>query len=194
MKNFYSFFNITIQAGEIYRINNYSHYITLLSSTGAQNVMISIGGQAMQELPFGLSVELPQDENFTYLEFKNNELLAVTITFSLSSGAVSDNRNVVNGTVVVNPSANTFVTPAALAVAIGAPVAPAIVANPGRREVIIQNNGANPVWAGDINVDGANNRGVLIPIGGTVILSTEAEIYLRSTGGASTASYAELER
>lgn len=194
MINFYQFFSITIAAGEVYHINSYSHFITLLSSTGVQSIMISIGGQAMQELPAGLSVELPQDQNFTFLEFKNNELVPVTITFSLSSGAVQDNRNIITGIIAVNPSGNTFVTPAAIAVAVGAPGAVSIAANPGRREVIIQNNGANPIWAGDANVDGTSNRGILIEIGATVVLSTEAAIYLRSTGGASTASYAEIKR
>lgn len=194
MNTFYQYFAITIASGEVARVNAYSHFITLLTHTGAQNIQISIGGQAMQELPAGLSVELPQDQNFTYLEFKNTEAGPVTITFSLSSGAVQDNRSVVTGTLITNPSGNTFVTPAAIAVGVAAPGAPSIAADPGQREVIIQNNGANPIWAGDINVDGATGRGILIAVGASVVLSTEADIYLRSTGGASTASYARIKR
>lgn len=190
----YQYFQRVIAAGEVARINVYGNFITLLSNTGSANIRISIGGQSFQELPFGLSVELPQGDNFTYLEFQNTEGAAVTIAFSLSSGRINDARLVLNGVVAVNLTTNALSTPAAITVNTAAPGAATIAANTSRRTVIIQNNGANPIWAGDSAVDGASNRGILIPIGDTLVLDSEAAIYLRATGAASTASIMELTK
>lgn len=190
----YQYFQRAIAAGEVVRVNVYGNFITLLSNTGSANIRISIGGQSFQELPFGLSVELPQGDKFTYLEFQNTEGAAVTIAFSLSSGRINDARLVLNGVVAVNLTTNALLTPAAITVNTAAPGAATIAANTSRRTVIIQNNGANPIWAGDSAVDGASNRGILIPVGDTLILDSEAAIYLRATGAASTASIMELTK
>ncbi len=194
LENVYQFFRRTIAAGETAKINAWGNYVTLLSNSGSNNIFISIGGQPMQEMPFGLSVALPHDARFKYLEFYNSAGVSVTIEFTVSAGLVSDNRSVINSTLVVDPSSDGLATPAAITVNTAAPGAATIAADSTRREVIIQNNGANPIWAGDANVDGANNRGILIPIGQAIVLSTQAAIYLRSTGGASTASTMNLTR
>lgn len=88
----YQFFRRAIAAGETARISVYGNYITLLSTTGAANIQMSINGQSMQEIPQGLSVKLPARENFKYLEFYNSEAVAVTIELSLSSGEIGDAR------------------------------------------------------------------------------------------------------
>jgi hypothetical protein len=100
--NIYQFFRRTIAAGEIIKINAWGNYVTILASNGNSNIKISISGQALQEIPKGLSVKLPQDTNFTYLEFYNTEAAPVTIEIALSSGEIRDSRNVITGTVNVD--------------------------------------------------------------------------------------------
>jgi len=190
----YQYFKRTIAAGEVIRINAYGNFLTLLNSTGAEDILISISGQSFQEMPQGLSLELPQGDSFVYLEFRNSEAGPVTIKFSLSNGKIFDNRVTISGTLDVTETTNAINTPAAVAVEVAVPGAATIAANANRREILIQNNGANPIWVGDANVDGANNRGIKIDIGGSIILASEAALYLRSTVGASTASYMEMTK
>jgi hypothetical protein len=88
----YQFFRRTIAAGETSRISVFGNYLTLLSTTGSSNIRVSINGQSEQELPQGLSVELPADNNFKYLEFRNTEAAPVTIEITVSNGKVNDAR------------------------------------------------------------------------------------------------------
>ena len=88
----YQYFKRAVAAGETARISVWGNYLTLLSTTGASNIQLSINGQPMQEIPQGLSVKLPGQENFKYIELYNSEAAAVTIELSLSSGEIGDAR------------------------------------------------------------------------------------------------------
>ncbi len=194
MKSIYRYFPITIAAGEIYRINAFARFLKIYRTTGSQNILVSIGGQPFEELPQGNSIELPASENFTALEFRNVEASSVVLKIMLSAGKIEDSTATVNGEVEVDPSSNALESPSAIAVDVAAPGAPSIVADSTVRGVFLQNNGANPIWVGDANVDGANNRGYKIPKDGAVVIETSGDIYLRSTTGASTCSVLKLKK
>jgi len=190
----YKYFSVTIPAGEIRRVDVYSRFLTILNNSAASDPLVSIGGQSYERIPQGISIELPDDENFTYLEFYNDSAATLTITFAVSAGRIYDARFVASAILSVNATSNVLSTPAAIAVTTSAPASPAIAADSTRRAVMLQNNGSYPVWAGDSNVDGANNRGLCISPGEALTLESEAEIYLRSTGGASTISLVILQK
>lgn len=194
MRTVYQFYRRTIGAGATETLNVSGSFLEVLTTTGAANIRISIDNSDMQELPSGVSLKLPEGEAFTQLQFYNSELVGVVIELAISAGDLKDSRLVLTATINTKITSNTFTTPAALAVAAAAPGAAAIAADSTRYEAILTNVGANPVWAGDANVDGANNRGILIAVNQTVVLTTEAAIWLRSTGGASTVAYALLKR
>jgi hypothetical protein len=190
MKQIYSYFSMILAAGEYRETAVYGNFINMLGNSGATNIRISIDGQPEQELPQGISMDLPDSNTFTMIAFHNTSVAAVTITFSISNGRVFDNRIVLSGSLSVNLTPDGFSTPAAVAVAVAAPGAPAVAASASNREVWIQNNGGNDIWYGDANVDGANNRGIKLKPDEMAIVSTSAAIYLRSTVGASVASVA----
>ncbi len=190
----YKYFSVTIPAGEIRRVDVYSRFLTILNNSAASDPLVSIGGQSYERIPQGISIELPENDNFGYLEFYNDSIADLTITFAVSAGRIYDARLVASAVLSVNATSNVLSTPAAITVTTSAPASPAIAADSTRRAVILQNNGANPVWVGDAAVDGANNRGICIVPGESMSIETEAAIYLRSTGGNSTVSYALLKK
>jgi len=194
MRSIYQYYQPTIAAGQILRVNAYSNFITLLDNSGSSDILISISGQSFQQLPKGISIGLPQGDNFKYLDFKNTSGASVQIKFSISSGRIFDNRVVISDAIAVNPTSDTIETPAAITVPTTAPGSPQIAADTTRREIIIQNTGSNPLWVGDSAVDGASNRGVQIFSGESIILSTTAAIYLRATGASTTASTMNLTK
>lgn len=189
----YQRFTYAIAAGESIDVAVYGRFLTILSNSSATDPHVSIGGQVEYQIPAGLSVDLnPEADStnakyFGKLRFRNSTGAVMTIDFAISSGRIFDNRIIISTTTVLltNSTGQTMSTPAKYAAGTGAPGAPAVVAASTTREVGITNNGTNPVWAGDANVDGANSRGILIPAGSTVFLTTAAAIYLRSTGGTS---------
>jgi len=193
-KSAYKYFSVTIPAGEIRRVDVYSRFLTILNNSAASDPLVSIGGQSYERIPQGISIELPDDDNFTYLEFYNDSAATLTITFAVSAGRIYDARFVASAVLSVNATSNVLSTPAAIAVTTSAPASPAIAADNTRRAVILQNNGSYPVWAGDSNVDGVNYQGVQILPSETLTLETEAAIYLRSTVGNSTVSCTLLKK
>lgn len=199
MKQVYSFFRMTLAAGEYRETAVYGNFLNMLANNSLVNIRLSVDGQPEQEFPKGLSVELPKagdgkSDIYKMIGFRNADVAQCTIEFSCSNGSVYDSRIIISGSLDVNPTPNTISTPAAVAVAIAAPGAPSVAASAATREVHIQNNGANDIWWGDINVDGANNRGQKIIPGGKEIVTSAAAIYLRSTVGASTASIAVMTK
>lgn len=195
----YQKFTYVLAAGADIDVSVYGRFLTVLSNSNATDPHISVGGQAEYQIPAGLSIDLNpsadsgaiQATNFGKLRFRNSSGSSMTIEFAISSGRIIDNRVTISTSTIlsVNNTGQTMSTPAAYAVATAAPGAAFLAAASTTREVIMQNNGAAPVWIGDANVDGSANRGILIPVGGTFALQTAAALYARSTGAASTLSY-----
>lgn len=194
MKQIYQDNSITLSAGQFYQLYATGRFLTILDNSLSTDMMFSFDGQPEQSIPKGISVELPETEKFITINIRNPAGSAATIRFSISNGQVYDNRNVITGTVTVDNTSNTISTPAKGTATTAAPGAPAIAASSANRIVIIQNQGANPIWWGDSAVDGANSRGIKIPAGEGYEIATASAIYLRSTGGNSDYSYAVLSR
>lgn len=94
----YRFYRVTLTPGQILNIASYARFITILSNTISTNVKMSINGDSFEELPSGLSVELPPEENFEFLNIQNTHATDnMTIEFSLSAGRIMDNRLVISG-------------------------------------------------------------------------------------------------
>lgn len=70
-------------------------------------------------------------------------------------------------------------------VAVGANGAQVIASNANRKELILENVGANPLRLGDSNV--SNTRGIKIDPNSSIILTTTASMYAQSTGGSTLA-------
>lgn len=99
-KSSYRFYRTTLQPNGVLTIHSYARFLTILSNSIATNCKISINGDAEEELPSGLSVELPEKENFDHLTLHNPSATdPMTIEFSLSSGRVLDNRLVLSGSI-----------------------------------------------------------------------------------------------
>lgn len=98
--DWYSDFTYTVAAGDRQPINALGKYITLLESS-SDELRISINGQRGGKLPQGLSLELPELENFTKIDLVNDTASAITFTVALSNGKIIDARTVLSGAVEV---------------------------------------------------------------------------------------------
>ncbi len=183
MKTIYQDYQVILQAGEYRAFQCHGRYLTFLDNSLSTDMMVSFDGQSEQPVPKGISIELPETENFVTLGLRNPAGSAATIRFSISNGKVEDNRNVISGTVSVENISNTITTPAMGTATTSAPGSPAIAAAGGNRIYIIQNHGPNDLWFGDSNVDGANKRGTKILPNDAYELATAAAVYFRSTVG-----------
>lgn len=99
MKSAYDFFRYTIAASDRISVNIQANFLNMLSTTGASNIVLSIGEAQQQELPVGLSVDLTDLGDFKRVDFINTEASPVTIEFSVSAGRVIDNRLILSGSV-----------------------------------------------------------------------------------------------
>lgn len=192
MKTVYQDYTIALAAGARLDFQCHGKYLTILDNSLSTDMMVQFDGQPEQPIPKGFSVEIPENENFITIAFRNPSVSSATIRFAISNGKVVDNRNVITGTVNVDNTANTLTTPAKGTATTSAPGSPAVAASSANRVVIIQNHGSNPIWFGDANVDGSNSRGIKIAAGDGYELNTASAVYLRSTGGDSDYSIAVL--
>jgi len=94
----YRHFTRTIPAGAIQTINVYANYITILDNDTSTDVKISINNQSFENLPKGLSIELPEGSNVaTDVKFQNNSGGTMMLTFAVSSGKIQDSRLTISG-------------------------------------------------------------------------------------------------
>lgn len=190
-KDFYSYYNPVIANGNTLTVYTNANYIRILSSTGG-DIKLRINDQPEQPLPAGLGLDLPAGNEAIKLDFRNDTGESLTLVFALANGYIDDARNVISGVVITNSAGNGLESPASVTVTTTAQQL--ITADADVREVTIQNNGANNIWIGDANVDGANNRGFKIGAGESYILSASAGVYLRTTVGTSIASILKVTR
>lgn len=114
MKSVYQYYAPSLTDGQILPVHAYGRFLTLLSNTSSTPIKISIGDTPFQNLPFGLSVELPPANNFTILRFQNDSGATVTIEFCISAGRIYDNRVNLSGDIDVTDISDILQTPAAI--------------------------------------------------------------------------------
>ncbi|HUW19365.1 MAG TPA: hypothetical protein VMW16_08690 [Sedimentisphaerales bacterium] len=181
MLTFFDTYDLTIEANGIRRLDSYNSFITLLECSTTSGVKVAIGGGGPKGvLKKGLSVQLPQGKTFDYIIFENTTAAQITITVALSTGIVYDNRLVLAGVVPTDNTANKIETPAKIALNAGNSYTATIAADSDRKELIIQNTGANDFWYGDTNVDPANKRGIKVQPNDSHVLTLTAAVTLKS--------------
>lgn len=182
---------ITIVAGGFQDVFIYGRVLTIFEAT-ATAINIALDGEPISAWREGQGIELGEDVWFKQIRFENTGGAASTIQYAVSNHRIVDNRAVVSGELEVDAAGNSVVTPAGIAVS---DVAAAIAANTSRREIVLQNNGANDIWIGDANVDAATSRGIKLQPGDVLILATASVLYHRCAAGlASTLSILENDR
>lgn len=112
MKSVYRYYERSIVDAEIIEIHAYARFLTLLNNTSSTDIRVSIAGQPFEELPQGISVELPKDDAFTSLKFRNVSGATCTIKVCISSGRIFDNRVVISGDLNVTDISDGIDTPA----------------------------------------------------------------------------------
>jgi len=101
MRSFFDTYDLIIPANGIKLLTSYNSFVTLLENDQTADVLIRIGtGGATAKLKKGLSVELPQDETYDRLLFRNPTGVPMAITVALSCGRVYDNRLMLSGATI----------------------------------------------------------------------------------------------
>lgn len=181
----YQHFSVNnLPSGSIHKEGVLGNFLLLLSYTGTDSIYVSFGGETFQVLPKGIAVELPEDEKFLDLRFKQLSGAAQSFDFVITSGKVFDSRLVLQGSLDVNISANSNESPEEASITDTASIA--VAADSTCREVILQNNGSNDCWIGDSNVDGSSRRGYKLESGSSVIITSGGAIYARCLSGLTT--------
>lgn len=114
MKSLYQFYNPSITAGATRPYSVYGRFITLLSNTSLTPILVSLDAQPMQPMPFGISIELPDNEVFHNIKFKNDTLATVKIEFCTSAGRIYDNRVNLSGDIDVTDISDILFSPPAI--------------------------------------------------------------------------------
>ena len=142
-KSSYRYFSIALAAGQVLPLNVYARYITILSNSITTNPEISIGGDQFETIKAGLSIELPEGEHVQEIQLRNPAGGAMTLTFALSAGKITDASLVIAGSVnIVNVTASATGSLNA-EVTVGLAQATALAANANRKSFSIQAEPAN---------------------------------------------------
>lgn len=99
--DWYTSFTIVLAAGESRKINKLGKYVTILSNSNADDPRIQINGQQGGKIPSGLSLELPETEDFDRIELKNESASSMTLEVAISNGKIIDSRTVLSGSIEV---------------------------------------------------------------------------------------------
>lgn len=194
MKEFLRHFEITIANDSVYRINAYANYLKIVEYSASDKIEISLANQAFEKIPSGISMALPQGEEFSYIDLKNETGADVSVELMLSNALLYDNNLSISNELNADISTDTIATPAPVtATAVAGAVS--IPSEVDRRELIIQNNHATyDVWIGDANVNSVTSRGIKLLAGQQIILTTSAQIHFHSPSGNATLSYMSLSK
>jgi hypothetical protein len=188
-KNFYQYFTYQIGAGEIKVIETDANFLYVISNSVSTNLEISIGGQSSQEIPAGLSIQLPPGENTTQLILKNPAGATTTVVLALSNGIVKNNATTIAGSISASTTSSSITT---LANVTATTAGVAIAANGGRQELILYNNdSSNTVWVGASGLSAG--QGTPIKPLSTVILALSEAVTLITASGTAVVSVNSLE-
>lgn len=164
-KSAYRFYRATLTPGKVLTISSYARFLTILSNNLTTSPKISINGDAEEELPSGLSVELPEKENFDHLELRNPSAIdSMTLEFSLSAGHIYDNRLVISGStfteILDQLKGDSVPENWGNDITVGVVAVSLLAANTNRKSVLIQSDVANSgiIYIGYDNTVGSGKK------------------------------------
>lgn len=190
-KSNYAYFSYPLNAGQSVRINYVANYLLLRSNTGAVNTLqVSINGQEYQTIPVGTKFKFPADEEWLYIDVKNNDSGATTFALQLGLGDIDNADITFSGSITTNISATSVFSGTAVTATTTAG-ATSYTPDSTCRTLDIYNNGSFPVWYGDSTVNGSTGKGIPILAGEKVSIDTSAQQYFHAVGGSSQLTFNE---
>lgn len=148
-KSSYRYFSVTLSAGQVLTVNVFARYVTILSNSISTNPEISIGGDQFETIKAGLSIELPEGDMVQEIQLRNPAAGAMTLTFALSAGKITDSSLVIAGNVNIVDVTSAATGSLNIQAAVGALQATALAVNVNRKSFSVQ---ANPANTGNIYV------------------------------------------
>lgn len=175
-------YEYTIAANSEREVNTTGTYFAVLEADGAFRV--ALGDMPSTEFEAGLKVRLPDGVQFSKVTLINETGSPVTIKFNVGFGDFVDGRFVLSGGIDLSKSSD-LENIDDVTVANGATVMLAAASN-GRRELIVSNpdTAAGAIRVGRTGGVDAGS-GVLVPPGGSVVLTTSARVDCHNATGAS---------
>lgn len=177
LQQFYSETTLTLAAGarnEIYVVYDYFRVLALTGS-GLQVIF----GDNQFQTPFtGAGVGLKLSDVVQRLTLVNTSGADITMTYAVAIGNVSDDRLTVSGTINTSEVSPATLPTTADVTVLTTATTQVLAANTARKEAFISNPTVNGsvLRVGDASTGAA--RGVEIPIGGTLVLTTTAAIFI----------------
>lgn len=169
----YRSYTITLLPGQVFRISSYGSFLIILDNDIGTDPRMSINGDAFEEIPAGISVQLPPQEKFQYLLLQNPDGAdTMTLRFALSASLIQDNRLVISGSVFTDILAqfNGDLTPENWGddIAVGAAAVQLLAANANRKSLLVQSDIANPgiIYIGYDNTVGSTKKVATLLPGG----------------------------
>ena len=190
---------LTLAPKDTRRVNFSGSFISILTNTLTIDPIVSADGGSSSAIPAGIglpAVRLSPDRTslipavFKYLDFYNPSDEEMTITFSIAMGTPLDTRAVVTGYLQMDLSAPQLQTAAALTVETDAFTI--LPSNNLVKERIVQNNGDNPVWWGDVSTDPATKRGLVIYPDGAAVINCWGAVCFKAETGPTTVSVVNI--
>lgn len=180
---------LSVAAGEAVDLAITGRFFAVISAN--INFKIGFDDDALQFCTQGLTPFMEPGEVFTRVRIDNTAgASTLTLTYAYGSGDVRDSRATLAGNIDLSKAA-TLTSTADVSIA-AATTVQVLAANTARREAIITNLAANAetMRVGDSNAGAA--RGVELPPGATIVLTTTAAIHAYNPG-AGAESLAVLE-
>ncbi|MFA5422440.1 MAG: hypothetical protein WC374_01100 [Phycisphaerae bacterium] len=178
MQSFFEPYDVRIPAGGLKTLPIQGKFITLLANNLSTGPKVGIGQSYRGTLEKGISVELPNDEKFLYVQIYNPAASEMILIVAFSFGRIYDNRFVVSGEIDVDLTPTAIESPPALTLNAGNGFAANIAADVTRKEVIVQVSA--DCWFGGVDVDPATSRGTKLTAGDIFVLSCAAAVYFES--------------
>lgn len=193
-KNFYQYFERTIQAGDIAEINTFADFFYLIDNSSAVDVQISLDNQAFQTYPEGLSIRLIREtgQNTSIVRLKNVDSSAVTVKFALANGDITQNNTQISGTINADDTATDINSDSAVTATTGGVT---ITADSAQKELVLYNNSSTiTAWWGDSSVDPATNVGIPILPGEYAVIKTNSAVVLKTASSTAVISVNRLRK
>ncbi len=136
----FAFRELVLAAGARKRVDEVASFFMLVSNTGDKKIKISIDDSALSDCPIGYEyTERKDDEFFKHIDFKNPNVVEVTIEYIMSTGLVRSSPTILALDDIL-AELQGDITPETWGAPILVGLVPTqlLVANPNRKSLLIQ--------------------------------------------------------